>query len=264
MAWPPAGGGVPGDGRGPGEARVEWMVQFAGVSKTYANGVTALRDISLEIATGDFAFVVGPTGVGKSTLLKMIYREELPTRGTVRVEGRDVTRMSSREIPFLRRRVGVVFQDFRLLPRKTAWENVAFALEVTGTAPPPRADSAARNHEIEAGRRVTELLETVGLGPRADALPRELSAGEQQRVSIARALVHRPRLLLADEPTGNLDPDTSWEIVRLLSRINGDGTTVVVTTHDQTIVDRLRRRVIAIDAGAVVRDEAVGVYAGND
>jgi cell division transport system ATP-binding protein len=227
------------------------MVQFWGVSKRYASGVEALRDVSFEIATGDFVFIVGPTGVGKSTLMKMIYREELPTRGTVRLEGRDVTRVPAREIPFLRRRVGVVFQDFRLLPRKTAWENVAFALEVTGTAPP------------HAGRRVTELLDIVGLAARADAVPGELSAGEQQRVSIARALVHRPRLLLADEPTGNLDPDTSWEIMQLLARINGDGTTVVVTTHDQTIVDRLRRRVIAIDRGAVVRDEAEGVYAGR-
>jgi len=227
------------------------MVQFSQVSKTYANGVTALRDVSLEIATGDFVFIVGPTGTGKSTLMKMVYREELPTRGMVAVDGCDVTRMPARDVPFLRRRVGVVFQDFRLLPRKTAWENVAFALEVTGALPP------------QADRRVTDLLETVGLAARADALPTELSAGEQQRVSIARALVHRPRLLLADEPTGNLDPDTSWEIVQLLCQINGGGTTVVVTTHDQTIVDRLRRRVIAIDRGAVVRDDAEGVYAGN-
>jgi len=225
-------------------------VQFSGVSKTYANGIEALRDVSLEIGTGDFVFIVGPTGTGKSTLMKLIYREETPTRGTVSVEGRDVTRMPARDIPFLRRRVGVVFQDFRLLPRKTAWENVAFALEVTGAQPP------------HAGRRVTELLEIVGLAARADARPGELSAGEQQRVSIARALVHRPRLLLADEPTGNLDPDTSWDIMQLLAQINGGGTTVVVTTHDQTIVDRLRRRVIAIDRGAVVRDEAEGVYAG--
>mgnify|MGYP002401241494 CR=1 FL=1 len=227
------------------------MVEFSGVSKTYANGVTALHDVSLDIATGDFVFIVGPTGVGKSTLMKMIYREELPTRGTVRVEGRDVTRMPARDVPYLRRRVGVVFQDFRLLPRRTAWENVAFALEVTGALP------------LHADRRVTDLLETVGLAARADARPGELSAGEQQRVSIARALVHRPRLLLADEPTGNLDPDTSWEIIRLLARINEDGTTVVVTTHDHTVVDRLRRRVIAIDRGAVVRDDAEGVYAGR-
>lgn len=226
------------------------MVQFAEVCKTYANSIEALRNVSLEISHGEFVFIVGPTGVGKTTLLKMIYREELPTRGAIRVEGRDVTRMRPREIPYLRRRVGVVFQDFRLLPRKTAWENVAFALEVTGTIPP------------HADGRVTELLERVGIAPRADALPGQLSAGEQQRVSIARALVHRPRILLADEPTGNLDPDTSWEIMQLLLRINADGTTVVVTTHDQTIVNRLRRRVIAIADGAVVRDEREGAYAG--
>lgn len=226
------------------------MVQFADVCKTYANGIDALRDVSLEIAPGEFVFIVGPTGVGKTTLLKMIYREEVPTRGTVYVDGRNVTRMRARDIPYLRRRVGIVFQDFRLLPRKTAWENVAFALQVTGTIPP------------QADGRVLEVLERVGMAPRADALPGELSAGEQQRVSIARALVHRPRLLLADEPTGNLDPDTSWEIMQLLSHINGDGTTVVVTTHDQTIVNRLRRRVIAISRGAVARDEPEGVYAG--
>jgi cell division transport system ATP-binding protein len=228
------------------------MVHFAQVSKTYANNIQALRNVSLEIGHGEFVFIVGPTGVGKTTLLKMIYREELPTRGTVRVEGRDVTRMRPRDIPYLRRRVGVVFQDFRLLPRKTAWENVAFALEVTGTVPP------------HADRRVTDLLARVGMVRRADALPKELSAGEQQRVSIARALVHRPRILLADEPTGNLDPETSWDIMQLLSRINEDGTTVVVTTHDHTIVNRLRRRVIAIADGVVVRDEREGVYAGRN
>jgi cell division transport system ATP-binding protein len=225
------------------------MVQFAQVSKTYANGIEAVRDVSLDIRPGEFVFIVGPTGVGKTTLLKMIYREEVPTRGTVRVEGRDVTRMRPRDVPYLRRRVGVVFQDFRLLPRKTAWENVAFALEVTGTVPP------------DAGGRVMELLDRMSIAPRADAVPGQLSAGEQQRVSIARALVHRPRLLLADEPTGNLDPDTSWEIMQLLSRINEDGTTVVVTTHDRTIVNRLRRRVIEIADGTVVRDDPKGMYA---
>jgi cell division transport system ATP-binding protein len=225
------------------------VVQFAQVSKTYADGIEALRDVSLDIRPGEFVFIVGPTGVGKTTLLKMIYREEVPTRGTVRVDGRDVTRMRPRDVPYLRRRVGVVFQDFRLLPRKTAWENVAFALEVTGTVPP------------HADGRVMDLLERMGIAARADSLPGQLSAGEQQRVSIARALVHRPRLLLADEPTGNLDPDTSWEIMHLLSRINEDGTTVVVTTHDKTIVNRLRRRVIEIADGTVVRDDPKGMYA---
>jgi cell division transport system ATP-binding protein len=227
------------------------LVQLDQVSKTYPNGIKALRDVSLEIQPGEFVFIVGPTGVGKTTLLKMVYREEVPTRGAVRIDGRDVTRLRPRDVPYLRRCVGVVFQDFRLLPRKTVWENVAFALEVTG-AVPPHADG-----------RVMELLDTVGMARRADARPGELSAGEQQRVSIARALVHRPRLLLADEPTGNLDPGTSRDIMQLLLRINGDGTTVVVTTHDQTIVNRLRRRVIAIADGIVVRDDAQGTYAGR-
>ncbi len=227
------------------------MVEFERVSKTYPTGVTALREVTLRIAPGEFVFIVGPTGTGKSTLMKMIYREETPTAGHVRVLGRDLTRLAARQVPFLRRQVGVVFQDFRLLPRKTARENVAFALEVTGTPP----------GDVDA--RVLEGLEAVGLTPRADALPAELSAGEQQRVSIARALVHRPPLLLADEPTGNLDPDTSWEIVQLLSQINLRGTTLVVATHDKTIVDILRQRVVALAGGAVIRDEQRGLYAGG-
>lgn len=238
-------------GAGPLRTEPPAAVEFDRVSKTYPNGVVALRDVSFRIDPGEFVFVVGPTGTGKSTLIKMVYREELPTSGCVLVQGRDVTRLRGRQVPYLRRQVGVVFQDFRLLPRKTAWENVAFALEVTGT--PPR----------EVDRRVAEVLEVVGLASRADALPAQLSAGEQQRVSIARALVHRPPLLLADEPTGNLDPDTSWEIIQLLSRINLHHTTVVVTTHDKTIVDILGRRVIALEGGAVVRDEARGLYAGR-
>jgi len=227
------------------------MVEFQRVSKVYPNGVCALRDVTLRIETEEFVFIVGPTGTGKSTLTKMIYREELPSTGHVLVGGRDVTQMPVRQVPFLRRRVGVVFQDFKLLPRKMAWENVAFALEVTGA--PPSAIAP----------RVGEVLEVVGLAGRAGAVPGELSAGEQQRLSIARALVHRPPLLVADEPTGNLDPDTSWEIVQLLSRINLRGTTVIVTTHDKTIVDILRKRVIALDGGAVIRDEARGLYAGG-
>jgi cell division transport system ATP-binding protein len=238
--------GAPGDslGRPP-------VVEFDRVTKVYPGGVTALRDVTFRIAREEFVFVVGQTGTGKSTLMKMIYREDLPTAGRIVVSGQDVTRMPSRQIPFLRRRVGVVFQDFKLLPLRTARENVAFALEVTG-APP---------HEI--GARVTEALEFVGVIARADARPAELSAGEQQRISIARALVRRPPLLLADEPTGNLDPDTSWEIMQLLSRVNLRGTTVVVATHDKTIVDILRKRVIALEGGVVVRDDPRGVYAGG-
>lgn len=227
------------------------MVEFERVTKTYPTGLTALREVTLHIAPREFVFIVGPTGTGKSTLLKLIYREELPTSGRVLVHGRDVTRIPARQIPFLRRQVGVVFEDFRLLPRKTARENVAFALEVTGV--PPR----------DVDDRVQEALDVVGLTARADALPGELSAGEQQRVSIARALVHRPPLLVADEPTGNLDPDTSWDIVQLLSQINLRGTTLMVTTHDKTIVDILRRRVIALGDGAVIRDQPRGLYAGG-
>lgn len=227
------------------------MVQFEQVTKSYPNGVTALRDVTLSIAAREFVFIVGPTGTGKSTLLRMIYRDERPTSGRVLVDGRDVTRMPARQVPFLRRRVGIVFEDRRLLLRRTARQNVAFPLEVAGA--PPR----------EIDERVGEALDVVGLAARADALPGDLSAGERQRVGIARALVHRPPLLVADEPTGTLDPDTSWEIVQLLSQINLRGTTLVVATRDKTIVDILRRRVIALARGTVVRDEERGLYAGR-
>jgi len=224
------------------------MIEFRNVWVSYPNDIQALRDVTLRIEKGEFAFVVGPTGTGKSTLLKLIYREETPTQGKVIVAGQDVTRLKGGRIPRLRRGIGVVFQDFRLLPQKTAWENVAFALYVTGA---PRKDIRAR---------VPEVLDLVGLRERADAYPHQLSGGEQQRISIARALVNNPPILLADEPTGNLDPDTSWDIIQLLSRINIRGTTVVVASHDQHIVDRMNKRVIALDRGAVARDEAKGRY----
>ncbi len=227
------------------------MVEFDHVTKTYPGGLEAVRDVTLRVGLREFVFIVGPTGTGKSTLMKMIYREEVPSRGRVLVQGHDVGRLPAREVPFLRRRMGVVFQDFRLLPGKTAWENVAFALDVTG-APAREVDG-----------RVVDALGTVGLAARAEALPGHLSAGEQQRVSIARAMVHRPPLLLADEPTGNLDPETSLEIVRLLSQINLRGTTVIVATHDKAIVDALRTRVIALERGAIVRDEPQGLYEGG-
>jgi cell division transport system ATP-binding protein len=227
------------------------VVGFERVTKSYPNGVTALRDVTLHIAAREFVFIVGPTGAGKSTLLKMIYRDERPTSGRVLVDGRDITRLPARRVPFLRRRVGVVFQDQKLLPRRTARENVAFALEVTGV--PPR----------EVDDRVEEVLDVVGLAARADALPGDLSAGERQRVGIARALVHRPPLLVADEPTGTLDPDSAWEIVQLLSQINLRGTTLVVATREKTMVDILRRRVIALGGGTVVRDQPRGLYAGG-
>jgi len=225
------------------------MVQFDDVTKAFSNGVTALRRVSLRIEPGEFVFIVGPTGTGKSTLLRLIYRDELPTSGRVTVYQRDVTRLRPRGVALLRRRLGVVFQDGRLLPNRTAYENVAFALRVIG----------APAEELRP--RAMRVLELVGLGARADAMPPELSGGEQQRVSIARAIVNNPPLLLADEPTGGLDPNSSWEIIQLLSQINLQGTTVLVTTHNKTIVDILRRRVIQLAGGQVVRDQSRGLYA---
>lgn len=225
------------------------MVRFQDVTKVYPNGVVALRAVSLSIDPGEFVFIVGPTGTGKSTLLKLIYREDLPTGGAVMVAGRDVTALAHRGVARLRRSLGVVFQDFKLLPSRTVFENVAFALRVIGTPRP------------EIRPRVMRALELVGLADRASAMPLELSGGEQQRVSIARAIVNNPPLLLADEPTGNLDPNSSWEIMQVLSRINLRGTTVVMTTHNKTIVDILRRRVVQLAGGQVIRDEPRGLYA---
>jgi cell division transport system ATP-binding protein len=227
------------------------MIRLQGVTKRHPNGLTALADVSLSVAEGEFVFLIGPTGAGKSTLLRLLYRAETPTSGRVFVGGRDITRLSSRAAPALRRQLGVVFQDFKLLPRKTVFENVGFALQVTGTPPD------------EIRPRTLVALELVGLEGRAEALPWQLSGGEQQRVSIARALVRRPPLLLADEPTGNLDPRSSWEIIQLLSRINLRGTTVLVATHNKLVVDILRKRVIELVGGQVVRDEDYGLYASQ-
>lgn len=224
------------------------MIEFRNVSVSYSNGVYALRDINLIISKGEFVFIIGQTGTGKSTLLKLIYREERPTSGQVIVAGKDITKLRGRAVPLLRRGIGVVFQDFRLLPDKTASENIAFALYVTG---------AGRR---EINQRVPEVLNLVGLLERADAYPDQLSGGEQQRICIARALVNNPPILLADEPTGNLDPETSWEIIQLLARINIRGTTVVVASHDMHIVDRMTRRVVALEDGAIVRDVPQGKY----
>jgi len=225
------------------------MVQLQDVTKSYPNGVVALRGISLRVEPGEFVFVVGPTGTGKSTLLKLLYRAEVPTRGRVFVGNRDVTRLPAGAVAGLRRSLGVVFQDFKLLPGRTVFENVAFALRVIGT---PR----------EAIRpRVQRALDLVGLADRAHHVPGHLSGGEQQRVSIARAIVNNPSLLLADEPTGNLDPNSSWEIMQVLSRVNLRGTTVIMTTHNKTVVDILRRRVVQLADGQIVRDQVRGLYA---
>ena len=224
------------------------MIRVQDVSKVYEGGTAALRDVTLEINKGEFVFLVGPSGSGKSTLIRLMLRQELPTEGKIWVAGKLITDLPAWKVPLLRRSIGTVFQDFKLLPTKTVFENVAFALEVIG-----RPRHVIRN-------QVPQVLNLVGLGAKADRLPNQLSGGEQQRVSIARAFVNRPLILLADEPTGNLDPATSVGIMRLLDRINRTGTTVVMATHDHAIVDAMRRRVVALERGRVVRDQSRGAY----
>lgn len=224
------------------------MIELRNVSVVYSETVTALSHIHLCVKRGEFVFLVGHSGAGKSTLLKLLYRAEVPTEGEVVVDGVCVNHLKPREIPFFRRRIGVVFQDFCLLPDRTVYENVAFALRVIG----------AGRHQIR--QQVAKVLDMVGLSPRPDAFPHQLSGGEQQRVAIARALANEPSLLLADEPTGNLDPETSAGIVDLLSYINQRGTTVVVATHDVAIVNRLQRRVVEMVGGKLVRDDFQGAY----
>ena len=224
------------------------MIEFKNVSKVYDNGSIALDQVSLHIGKGEFVFVVGASGAGKSTLIRLLSHEELPTEGSVLVNGIEVNRLAKKSVPYLRRKMGIVFQDFRLLPNKTAQENVAFAMEVI----------EAPRRVIR--RRVREVLDLVGLIGKADALPKNLSGGEQQRVAIARAIVNRPLLLIADEPTGNLDPDTSEDIVEVFKKINHMGTTVLMVTHDKTLVDMMNKRVIELDDGKVVRDEQRGGY----
>jgi cell division transport system ATP-binding protein len=225
------------------------MIRLDNVTKIYKGDVTALKEASADIGKGEFVFLVGPSGSGKSTLIRLLNKEESPTEGEVWVAGKDINRLQSWKVPHLRRNIGCIYQDFKLLPTKTVYENVAFALEVIGR---PR-------HVIKT--QVPAILELVGLSKKIDNFPNELSGGEQQRVSIARAFVNRPLILLADEPTGNLDPATSVGIMRLLDRINRTGTTVVMATHDQSIVDTMRRRVIELDHGLIVRDQSKGVYA---
>ncbi len=222
------------------------------VTKQYDNGKEALRDVDLVIPEGDFVFLVGPSGAGKSTLIKLLIRDEIATKGAVVLDGQDLARLPRRQVPKMRRKIGIIFQDFKLLPTKTVWENVAFALEVTGT---PR-------------RRVTpavdRVLALVGLTAQARQVPAQLSGGEQQRTAIARALVHDPRLIIADEPTGNLDPLISWEILQLLLRINELGVTVLMATHNAEVVTALRRRVVALEEGRIIRDEVGGAYHRED
>ncbi|HEX2369705.1 MAG TPA: cell division ATP-binding protein FtsE [Acidimicrobiia bacterium] len=224
------------------------MIRMQEVTKVYDGGIVAARDVSLDIQKSEFVFLVGPSGSGKSTLIRLLLREEDITKGKIWVAGKDITAIPAWKVPYLRRSIGTVFQDFKLLPNKTVAENVAFALEVLGRPP-----------EV-VRTQTTQVLELVGLPGKADRYPRQLSGGEQQRVSIARAFVNRPPILLADEPTGNLDPATSVGIMRLLDRINRTGTTVVMATHDHAIVDAMRRRVVQLERGRIIRDQAAGRY----
>ena len=224
------------------------MLKMSNVSKVYPNGSVALRNVEVEIEAGEFVFVVGPSGAGKSTFIKMLFREVLPTKGSIEVAGIDILGLEPKEIPYLRRRLGIIFQDYRLLPDRTVYENVAFAMQVI------------EEPHRKIRRSVTNVLNLVGLRERADAYPHELSGGEQQRVAIARAIVNDPILVIADEPTGNLDPDTSWEIMNIFQEINASGTTIVMATHDKDIVDAMGKRVIAIEQGSIVRDEKHGGY----
>ncbi|MRS13183.1 MAG: cell division ATP-binding protein FtsE [Actinobacteria bacterium] len=229
------------------------MISMRNVSKIYVpNKPPALDECNVEIEQGEFVFLVGHSGSGKSTFIRLLLRELLPTRGQIVVAGQDLSKMKAWKVPFLRRNIGCVFQDFKLLPNKTTYENIAFALEVIGRS----------KHVVRT--QVPEVLRLVGLEDKMESYPDELSGGEQQRVSIARAFVNRPPLLLADEPTGNLDPATSLGIMSLLNRINKTGTTVLVATHDREMVDSMRKRVIALEGGKVVRDQDRGVYGYGD
>lgn len=224
------------------------MIVMKNVYKQYPNGVVATNGIDVTIDRGEFVFVVGPSGAGKSTFIKMMYREEIPTSGEIIINGTEFTTLRNKNVPHLRRQIGVVFQDFKLLPTLNVYENVAFALEVIEESP------------TLIRKKVNDVLGLVGLTQKVRMLPQELSGGEQQRVSIARAIVNTPQLLIADEPTGNLDPDTSWEIMKILEEVNARGTTVVMATHNKEIVNTLRHRVIAIEGGLITRDEVGGDY----
>ncbi|OJF93101.1 cell division ATP-binding protein FtsE [Alkalibacterium sp. 20] len=224
------------------------MIEMKNVYKKYPNGITAINGLDVTIDQGEFVYIVGPSGAGKSTFIKMIYREELPTKGTVKVGKFDLMNLKNKKIPFLRRYVGVVFQDFKLLPRLTVFENVAYAMQVVGKNP--------KNIK----KRSLEVLELVGLKHKVRMFPNELSGGEQQRVAIARAIANMPRILIADEPTGNLDPETAAGIMDLLEEINNHGTTIIMATHNSEIVNRVRHRVLAVENGRIARDQERGEY----
>ena len=227
------------------------MIEFRNVKKIYSGGINtiALDDISFVIEKEEFVSLVGHSGAGKSTLLKLLYAEEHPTSGEILFNGEDIAKLTPKQLPYHRRRIGTVFQDFKLLPRKTLFENVSFALEVSD------------HSDKEIRELVPQILEIVGLAHKMDSYPREISGGEQQRVAIARALVHRPPLIIADEPTGNLDPISSWGIIQLLLKINKLGTTVLLATHNKDIVNRVKKRVITLDQGKIIRDHSKGRYA---
>ncbi len=228
------------------------MIELQDVWKEYSNGVKALSGVSVRIKQGEFVYVVGPSGAGKSTFIKLMYREERPTKGHIFVGGFNIERLRERQIPIMRRHIGVVFQDYKLLNKLSVTENVAFALEVT--------EASKRT----IARRVKEILELVGLTDKAHMLPQQLSGGEQQRVGVARALVNKPNVIIADEPTGNLDPENSWSILKLFERVNDRGTTVVMATHNRELVNAAKKRVIAIEHGQIVRDEERGDYGYED
>ena len=224
------------------------MIEMKDVYKKYPNGVMAVNGINVHIKKGEFVYIVGQSGAGKSTFIKMMYREEKPTKGSIKINGIELTTLKESKIPFIRREIGVVFQDFKLLPSLTVFENVAFALEVI------------EEHPDQIKKKVMETLDLVGIKAKARMFPDELSGGEQQRVSIARSIVNSPKVVIADEPTGNLDPDTSWDIMAILEEINKRGTTVLMATHNKEIVNTIKHRVIAIEAGKIVRDEQRGDY----
>ena len=224
------------------------LIRITNLEKKYKTGVTAIYDFNLKVKKGDFIFVIGTTGCGKSTLIKMLYREEKPTKGNINIGGIDVSKLKNRKVYKLRRKLGIVFQDFKLLPKLTVYENVAFALEILGLP----------NYEIR--EKTLKALELVGLKTKVKNYPDQLSGGEQQRVAIARAIVNGPKLLLCDEPTGNLDPETSWEIMKVLEEINNLGTTIIMVTHDKEMVDKMKKRVIVIDAGRLKDDYEKGTY----